>query len=35
MLAESYIGLPHVLNVMIEWLHVAGILYILHVFPKQ
>jgi negative elongation factor C/D len=23
-LAESYVGLPHVLNVMIEWLHVAG-----------
>ena len=25
-LAESYVGLPHVLNVMIEWLHVAGML---------
>ena len=24
-LAESYVGLPHVLNVMIEWLHVAGL----------
>jgi negative elongation factor C/D len=23
-LAESYVGLPHILNVMIEWLHVAG-----------
>lgn len=23
-LAESYVGLPHVLNVLIEWLHAAG-----------
>lgn len=24
-LSESYVGLPHVLNVLIEWLHAAGI----------
>lgn len=23
-LSESYVGLPHVLNVLIEWLHAAG-----------
>ena len=28
-LAESYVGLPHVLNVLIDWLHAAGII-ILH-----
>ena len=23
-LSESYVGLPHVINVLIEWLHAAG-----------